>query len=113
MIVGGITLAALVISFALAWRARDRVDVTVIILAPAGTAVRVDGEQPRALPRQPNAPSRLVSLYFVIPAGEHEVTFQEPGRGGRTQSISIPATRLPVIYTLLRDTLREMRERTE
>ena len=113
VIVGAITIAALGISFALAWRARDRVEVPLVIVAPTGTAVTVDGQDPRVLPSQPNTSSTLGSYYFRTAAGEHEVRFQQPGRPGRIQAITIPATRLPVIYTLLRDTLREMKDRSE
>jgi hypothetical protein len=111
-VLGGITITAIIISFALALRARDRVDVPVVIVAPVGTAVELDGDEPRVLPPQPNTPSTLASFYFLTEAGEHEVRFQERGGAARTQAITVRASRMPVIYTLLRDTLREMRERT-
>jgi hypothetical protein len=113
IVVGAITIAALAASFILALRVRDRVDVPLVIVAPAGTAVTVDGEDPRVLPSQPNTPNTLASYYFLTNAGEHEVRFQAPGRARREQSITIRETRVPVIFTLLRDTLREMRNRTE
>ena len=111
-ILGAITLAALAISFILAIRARDRVDVPLVIVAPQGTTVELDGEKPRQLPPQPNTPSSLASFYFLTQAGEHEVRFQEPGRPEREQNLTVPPSRMPVIYTLLRDTLREMKERS-
>ena len=113
VVVGAITIAALAISFALALRARARVDVPLLIVAPAGTVVTLDGDEPRVLPSQPNTSNILGSYYFLTDAGEHEVTFQEPGGAQRSQAITIRKTRLPVIFTLLRDTLREMRNRSE
>ena len=113
VIIGAITIVALGISFALAWRARDRSEVPLVIVAPAGTAVTVDGQDPRVLPSQPNTSPSLDSYYFRTAAGEHEVRFQQPGRVARVQAITIPATRLPVIYTVLRDTLRALKERAE
>lgn len=111
-IIGALTLAALAISLVLAIRARDRVDVPLVIVAPKGTAVEVDGERPRVLPQQPGTSTALDSYYFMTAAGEHEVNFQEPGRPARRQSVTVQAGRMPVIYTLLRDTLREMQQRT-
>jgi hypothetical protein len=113
VIVGAITVTAIAVSFALALRARQNVDVPLIIVAPAGTLVRLDGDDPRILPSQPNTSSVLASYYFMTSGGEHDVLFQEPGGARREQSITVPSTRLPVIYTLLRDTLREMRNRSE
>ena len=112
VIVGAITVTALIVSFVLALRARDRVDVPLVIVAPAGTVVEVAGEEPRLLPQQPNTDNTLSSYYFLMEAGEHDVEFQEPGRQRRSQTLTVRASRVPVIYTLLRDSLREMRERT-
>jgi hypothetical protein len=112
-VVGAITLTAIAISFVLAIRARDRVDVPLVIVAPVGTVVELDGDSPRRLPQQPNTSESLASYYFMTDAGEHHVRFQEPGGPMRNQAITVPATRLPVIYTLMRDTLREMKERGE
>jgi hypothetical protein len=113
VIVGAITVAAIAISFALALRARDSMDVPVIIVAPAGTLVRLDGDQPRILPSQPNTSPALASYYFLTRAGEHGVIVQAPGGVRHEQSITVRPTRMPVIFTLLRDTLREMRDRSE
>lgn len=113
VIIGAVTVAAIAISFALALRARDRVDVPLIIVAPVGTFVRLDGDEPRVLPSQPNTSTALASYYFLTEAGEHGVVFQEPGAARHEQSITVRPTRMPVIYTLLRDTLSEMRNRSE
>lgn len=110
-VIGGITLTALALSFILALRARDRVDVPLVIVAPVGTVIEVDGDTPRRLPAQPNTSAALASYYFMIEAGDHQVRFHEPGRPARTQPITVPATRLPVIFTLMQDTLRALRER--
>lgn len=109
-IIGAITIGALLISFILAIVARRKVDVPVVVVAPVGTVVTLDGDAARQLPAQPNTPSTLASYYFLTNAGAHEVGFQEPGRPGRVQLVTIPETKLPVILTLLRDTLREMKE---
>lgn len=110
-VIGGITLTAIALSFILALRARDRVDVALVIVAPAGTMIEVDGDAPRRLPAQPNTSAALASYYFITDAGDHQVRFQEPGRPVRTQPITVPATDLPVIFTLMQDTLRAVRER--
>lgn len=111
-IIGALTLTALAVSFVLAIRARDRVDVPLVIVAPTGTAVALDGESPRVLPQQPGTSATLDSYYFLTEAGEHEVSFQEPGRPARRQSVTVQRSRMPVIYTLLRDTLRAMQQRS-
>jgi hypothetical protein len=49
----------------------------------------------------------------MIEAGDHDVRFQEPDRPLRVQSIAVRRSGMPVIYTLLRDTLREMKNRNE
>jgi hypothetical protein len=111
-IVGAITLTAIAVSFILAIRARDRVDVPLVIVAPVGTTVELDGDQPRELPQQPNTPNTLASYYFLTESGDHQIRFQEPGRPAREQSVNVPPSNMPVIFTLLRDTLREMKERS-
>lgn len=110
-ILGAVTVTAIAISFILAIRARDRVDVPLVIVAPLGTKVELDGDRPRTLPPQPNTPNTLASFYFLTEAGEHDIRFQEPGHPVRTQSVNVLPSKMPVIFTLLRDTLREMRER--
>jgi hypothetical protein len=110
-ILGAITLTAIAASFVLAIRSRDRVDVPLVVVAPVGTTVELDGDAPRRLPQQPNTPNTLASYYFLTEAGRHTVRFQEPGRAVREQSIDIAPSRMPVILTVLRDTLREMKER--
>ena len=111
-ITGGLTLTALAVSFVLAIRARDRVDVPLVIVAPAGTTVELDGERPRVLPQQPGTSASLDSYYFLTEAGQHVVRYQEPGQAARQQSVTVHRSRMPVIYTLLRDTLREMQQRS-
>lgn len=113
VIIGALTIAALAVSFVLALRMRARIDVPVVIVAPAGTVVTMDAQEARILPSRPNTSSALASYYFSTTAGLHEVRFQQPGRPRRMQDITVPSTRLPVIYTLLRDTLRELRNRSE
>ena len=110
-IIGAITITALIVSLVLAVMARRKVDVPVVIVAPVGTVVRMDGEKPRELPQQPNTPNTLASYYFLAQPGDHEVKFQEPNRAPRNQTVTIETSRVPVIYTLLRDTLREMKAR--
>jgi hypothetical protein len=110
--VGAVTVTALIASFALAVLARGKADVPVVIVAPAGSMIRLDGDTPRELPPQPNTPNTLASYYFLTQPGVHEVRFQEPNGPHRSQDLSIPASRVPVIYTLLRDTLREMKARS-
>ncbi len=110
-IVGAITVTALIASFGLAVLARGKPDVAVVIVAPAGTVVRLDGETPRELPQQPNTPNTLVSYYFLTEPGTREARFREPSAPERTQMLDINASRVPVIYTLLRDSLREMKAR--
>ena len=113
VIIGALTIGTLAISFVLALRTRARIDVPVVIVAPVGTVVTMDAQDPRILPSQPNTSSALASYYFATTAGPHEIRFQQPGRPRRSQDVIVPPTRLPVIYTLLRDTLREMRNRSE
>ncbi|HET9440810.1 MAG TPA: hypothetical protein VFO52_11590 [Longimicrobiales bacterium] len=110
-LIGALTLLALVATFILAVLTRRPSNVPVVIVAPAGTAVALDGSKPRLLPDQPNTAAGLSSYYFLTRPGEHEVQFREPGKADRVQSLQIPEGSLPVIYTLLRDTLREMRAR--
>lgn len=112
-IIGAITIGAIITSFVLALMARRKVDVPFIVVAPVGTVVTLDGAKARALPDQPNAPSTLASFYFLTDPGDHEVRFQEPGKPQRVQSVDVAETRLPVIYTLLRDTLRPMATRNQ
>lgn len=112
-LIGAITLAALVISFILAIRAGDGRPVPLIIVVPQGTQVELEGADRRTLPEQPNTSEGLTSYYFQADAGRRDVTFREPGKAGRTQTIEIPAQRDPVIYTLLQDTLRPMRQTSE
>lgn len=112
-LIGAITLAALVISFILAIRAGDGRPVPLIIVVPEGTQVQLEGADQRDLPEQPNTSEGLTSYYFQADAGRRDVTFRETGKPARTQSIEIPARRAPVIYTLLRDTLRLMQQTSE
>jgi hypothetical protein len=110
--IGLLTLTALVASFALAIFARGgRRDMPLVIVAPTGTVVTVNDQRPRDLPSQPNTPGGLSSYYFFVDEGEQAVRFREPGKPERVQVLDIPATRLPIIYTLLKDSLREMRSR--
>ncbi len=112
-VIGAITVAALVVSFILAIRAGDGRPVPLIIVVPEGTQVQLEGADRRDLPEQPNTSEGLTSYYFQADAGKRDVTFREPGKPVRIQSIEIPAQRQPVIYTLLRDTLRPMQQTTE
>lgn len=110
--IGALTVTALVASFALAIFARGgRTDMPLVIVAPAGTTITLDGRRPRDLPNQPNTPGGLSSYYFYVDEGDHEVRFREPGKPERAQVLTIPESRLPIIYTLLKDTLRQMRSR--
>ena len=112
LILGAMTIIALAASFYLAIMARRQTDVPLVLIAPVGTTVTIDGKQPRLLPNQPRAAEDLASFYFLTTAGEHEISFRRPGGAPRVQVISVAETRLPVIYTLLRDTLYEMKGRT-
>ena len=106
--IGAIALLGLAALFAFAIMARTHTDISLVVVAPAGTRVRVDGNEPRRLPEQPNTSSALASFHFTTTSGAHQVIFQEPGKPQREQTIELEATRLPVIYTLLRDSLREL-----
>ena len=111
-LIGALTIVALVTSFWLAIRARGGgSNMPLVIVAPTGTVVKVNGRNPRDLPNQPNTPGGLASYYFFVDEGEYQVSFREPGKSERLQMLEIPESRLPVIYTLLNDTLREMRSR--
>jgi hypothetical protein len=98
-------------SFVLALQARSQGEVPVVVVAPAGTIVTLDGKRPRTLPPPPNTSTELSSFYFMSDAGAHEIRFQEPGGIERVQHLAIQQSRLPVMYTLLRDTLRELKAR--
>jgi hypothetical protein len=111
-IIGVLTVIVLIAAFVLAWRARRYNDVPFVVVAPVGTVVTLDGLKPRVLRNQPNTSSTLASFYFLTDAGPHQVRFQEPGKSSHEQSVAIEASRLPVIYTLLRDTLRPVAPRT-
>jgi hypothetical protein len=109
-VIGALTLAALIISFILAIRARAPAQVQLVIVAPAGSEVRVEGARSRTLPEQPHTSEGLTSFYFTITPGHHEVRFRERGKAERIQAIEVAAQNRPAIYTLLRDTLRAMQE---
>jgi hypothetical protein len=110
-LVGALAIVALFGSFVLAIMSRGRTDMPLVIVAPSGTSVTVNDRQPRDLPQQPNTSQGLSSYYFFVDQGDHEVRFREPGKAERLQTLTIPASRVPIIYTLLNDTLREMKAR--
>ena len=112
-LIGALTIVALAASFIFAIMARGRSNMPLVIVAPAGTVLTVNDRKPRDLPSQPNTPGDLASYYFFVDAGEHQVRFQEPGKAERAQVLVIEETRMPIIYTLLKDTLREMRARSK
>ena len=110
-LIGALTIVALVASFWLAIRARGvgNANMPLVIVAPSGTIVKVNGRNPRDLPNQPHTPDGLASYYFFVDEGEYQVSFREPGKAERLQMLDIEPTRSPIIYTLLKDTLRLMR----
>lgn len=111
-LIGALTVIALSASFVLAIMSRGRTEMPLVIVAPAGTAITVNDRKPRDLPEQPGTPGGLSSHYFFVDVGEYQVRFQEPGKPERLQTLRIEPAREPIIYTLLNDTLREMRARS-
>lgn len=110
-LIGALTIVVLAASFILAIMARAKPDVAFVVVAPAGTSVILSDHEARNLPNRPSTSEGLASHYFMIQPGEHEVRFKQPGRAEAAQLVTVPPSRMPVIYTLLNDTLREMKSR--
>ena len=109
--IGAITIAAIFASFLLAILARKQTHVPFVVVAPLNTVVELDGNKPRVLPNEPRRSSELVSYYFRIRPGEHEVTYRLGDGIVKRQSVQISNSEYPVIYTLLDDSLHEMKPR--
>ena len=110
-LIGAITVMALIAVFLLAVLSRKQSDVPLVIVAPQGTAIEVDGREPRVLPAQPGTDAALASFYYLIPPGEYAVRYRQPGAGERVQKVQVANSDRPIIYTLLRDSLHEMQAR--
>jgi hypothetical protein len=110
-LIGALTIVALIASFVLAIMARGHDNIALVIVTPEGTTVSIGDREARELPNRPATSEGLASHYFMVDAGEHDITFKEPGKPQSVQSVTVPDSRMPVIYTLMRDTLREMKPR--
>jgi hypothetical protein len=108
-LIGALTIIVLAVSFTLAILARGEADVPLVVVAPEGTLITLDDREARQLPRQPSTSEGLASHYFMVQPGEHDVRFKQPGRPESVQVITVPTSDMPVIFTLLNDTLREMK----
>ena len=110
-LIGALTIVVLAISFMLAIRARGNPDVALVVVAPEGTRITLNDREARDLPNRPSTSEGLASHYFMVRPGDHDVRFKQPGRPEAVQMISVPSSDMPVIFTLLNDTLREMKAR--
>jgi hypothetical protein len=108
-LIGALTIIVLAASFILAIRARGNPDVALVIVAPEGTSVRLNDAAARELRNRPTNSEGLASHYFTVHPGDHDVRFKQPGRPETVQMINVPSSDMPVIFTLLNDTLREMK----
>ena len=108
---GALTIAVLATSFILAILARGQADVALVVVAPEGTVITLNDREARELPDRPSTSEGLASHYFMVQPGDHDIRFKLPGRPESVQLISVPASKMPVIFTLLNDTLREMKAR--
>ena len=110
-LIGALTILVLAVSFTLAILARGEPDIPLVVVAPEGTVVTLNDREARQLPNQPSTSEGLASHYFMVQPGEHDVRFKQPGRPESVQVITVPSSDMPVIFTLLNDTLREVKAR--
>ena len=111
--IGALAIVALTASFIVAILARGKTEIPLVIVAPVGTTITLEDRVARNLPNAPNMSEGLASHYFMVDEGQYRVRIRQPGKPEAVQDLDIPASRVPVIYTLLNDTLREMKARGE
>ena len=111
-LLGAITIVALFGSVLLAILAKKQTDVPFVVVAPINTAIELDGAKPRILPSEPRGSATQATYYFRAKPGEHEVILQHADGRILKQVVTISASDYPVIYTLLNDSLHEMRARS-